>query len=130
MNTSNKITEEELIPFSAEIFVSDLDKVVHYYTNVLGFTLHRLDAEGRFASLKLDKSLLMVQEKANMEELKRVGIVLRFMVSDIQSFYKKVVANGANVFAPLKTMDYGLTRFKVKDPEGYIIKFSEHNNYG
>ena len=44
-------------------------------------------------------------------------------MTDIDGYYKKVKSRGAIIYEPLEMMDYGLRRFKVKDPEGYIIKF-------
>jgi len=125
MIEGNTMTKEEMVPFAVEIFVSDLDKVMNYYANVLGFNIHRLDKEGRFAALTFNDVILMIQEKPNLEELKRVGVVLRFIINNIEDYYEKVKEKGAIIYAPIKAMDYGLTRFKVKDPEGYIIKFSE-----
>ena len=119
------MTKEEMVPFAAEIFVSNLENSIKYYVDILGFKIHRLDSNGRFATLKFNNSILMIQEKENLGELKRVGVVLRFMIKDIENYYKKIKSKSVEIFAPLKLMNYGLTRFKLKDPEGYIIKFSE-----
>ena len=148
MILGSTITPEEGVPFAAEIFVSNLEKTLQYYCEVLGFEIHRLDKKGRFAALKFNNSIFMVQEEDNLEKLRRVGVSLRFIidarrnlqrispavtkprqenpkgfVTDIDGYYKKVKSRGAIIYEPLEMMDYGLRRFKVKDPEGYIIKF-------
>ena len=80
MILGSTITPEEGVPFAAEIFVSNLEKTLQYYCEVLGFEIHRLDKKGRFAALKFNNSIFMVQEEDNLEKLQRVGVSLRFII--------------------------------------------------
>jgi len=125
MIKGNSMTKEESVPFAAEIFVSNLNECVNYYVDVLGFTVYRQDDKGKFAVLQFNNSIFMIQEEESLEELKRVGVLLRFIIPDVKTYYNTVKDRGANIFEHLESTDYGLIMFKVKDPEGYIIKFAE-----
>ena len=128
MIKGNTMTSEEAVPFAAEIFVSDLDTVLNYYVEILGFEIHRIDESGKFAVLKFNNSIFMIQEKEDLEELKRAGVLLRYIIDDVKSYYATVKDKGAKIHEPLEYTDYGLIMFKIKDPEGNIIKFAQEKD--
>ena len=109
----NQMTKDEAVPLAVEIFVSDLDRTLKYYVNILGFKLHRIDKKGRFAVLKFNDAIFMIQEKDNLEELKQIGVHIRFIVNDVEKLYKTYFKKGAKIVTPLEKMRYGLTRFFV-----------------
>ncbi len=55
------------------------------------------------------------------------GVELVVMVRNIDSFYKRV-AKFANVVEKLKLKPWGLKDFRVVDPFGYYIRFTEYHN--
>lgn len=118
------MTKKEYVPFGTEIYVSNIEVSVKYYRDILGFSLLRLDNEHNFASFEFNGAVFMM-EQADILEPRGKGVLFRFIISDIESYYKKVQANSAKITKPLEKKFYGLTRFYVEDPDGYLLKFAE-----
>jgi len=48
------------------------------------------------------------------------------LTGDIDGFYGRVSAAGAEVVRPIFTTDYGMRQFTVRDPDGYLVTFIKH----
>lgn len=121
---SDKMTPEEIIPFTSEIKVSDFQTSLDFYTQKLGFEIYRKSEEQRFATLVFNKGQFLIQEDKSVEAPKGRGVFFRFFVpGGIRESHDKLVEKGVKISKPPKEMEYGLIRFYVEDPDGYQIKF-------
>src|SRR3989344_8724691 len=120
---NEQMTEKEFVPFGAEVYVSNLEQSLKFYRDQLGFKVLRIDESHHFVSFDFNSAIFMIEEKRESVQ-STTGIVLRFVVADVKSYYSDVVKKGISIFKPLEIKDYGATRFYVKDPDGYQIKFT------
>lgn len=120
---SDKMTDREYVPFGVEVYVSNLEKSLSFYRDVLGFEVIRTDPTHNFAVFEFNKAIFMIEEKPEWV-LPTQGIVMRFIVPDVKSYYDQLNKRGTEMYKSIKTADYGSTRFYVKDPDGYQIKFA------
>lgn len=120
---SEKMAEKEFVPFGSEIYVSDFDASMKFYKDILGFNLIRVDEGNHFAALEFKGAIFMFEEKPEWVQ-PTMGIVLRFTISDLESYYEQLKSRGVEIYKTLETKSYGATRFYIKDPDGYQLKFA------
>ncbi len=119
---NDQMTEKEYVPFGTEIYVSNIEASVKFYRDVLGFTLIRRDLEHSFASFEFHNAIFMMEQHV-IEGQRGSGVLFRFILPEIETYYNEVQNRGANITKPLAKKFYGLTRFYVEDPDGYQLKF-------
>ncbi len=124
MIIGDTITREEQVDFTAEFMVKDIQKSIDFYTKVLGFRLHRVTPDGKFAIIFLEKAMVMLYEVTTLSEPRFSGLEVRFLINDIDSYYKKIIARGAEFEKTIFNAPYGLRQFYVKNPDGVSLKFS------
>ena len=122
-NSMKKMTEKEYVPLAVEVQVSDFQRSLKFYKDILGFKLIRNHEKAKFASFEFHGAVLMVKEVKNLPALRGVGAVLRFVIPNVAAYFEQIRSK-AKVIKPLKRKDYGATRFYIKDPDGYQIKFT------
>ncbi len=122
---SDKMTSDEFQPFTVEILVADFDRSFDFYKNKLGFDLHRLEEPPRFAVFKFHDIYFMVREYPNLIQPAGQGVILRFIIPNLEEYFEKVKSNGVEITKPIEQMNYGLKRFYVEDPDGYQLKFAQ-----
>lgn len=122
-NMNEKMTEKEYVPFGTEIYVSDINASVKFYQDVLGFNLVRRDDEHNFASFEFNGVIFMM-EQADVPHPRGSGVLFRFIIPDIENYFKLVQERGVKITKSLEKKFYGLTRFYVEDPDGYQLKFA------
>lgn len=124
MITGDLITKEEEVEFTIELMVKDIKKSIDFYTNIIGFKLHRIGTDGKFAIISFGKSILMLAEVDGLPEPRFSGLEVRILVDDIESVYKEVQKRGAEIDKPLIKAPYGLNTFHIKNPDGVNLKFA------
>lgn len=122
-----------------ELYISDFDKSVHFYRDILGFTIEYIRDDPKFAFLSYGKSQLMIQELRTGEKEKErldqpFGRGINFQI-EAESVQKIIDSLGKNKY-PLKRgikdswykgkdASYGCREILVQDPDGYLLRFSE-----
>lgn len=122
-----------------ELDVSDLDRSLAFYVDLLGFRVRHQRPEERFAYLEREGAELMLEEAAGPGRRFRTaplappfgrGINLQIRASDIGGLWAAVTAAGASVLIPLEERWYragprelGNRQFVVADPDGYLLRF-------
>jgi predicted enzyme related to lactoylglutathione lyase len=106
-----------------------LEKARAFYVNVLGFQV-AMDLPinaGRVVTLvspdnpTAQISLLSGRPSTSTQEPN-----LTIEVADVEAVHARAVAEGAQIVYPLTTEPWGVRRFYLTDPEGFIINVMSH----
>ncbi len=104
---------DRLIPM---LPVATIDRSIEFYQK-LGFDVERRNDDWRWAMLRFDDCRLMVDQSINGHPVApRLGVIYLYP-SDIEEYHAHVRANGLNI-PDLETTFYGLTEFRLDDPDG------------
>lgn len=124
-----------------ELHVPDFEKVKEFYGK-LGFEVvwERTPEEKKgYLVIKLDNNILCfwpgneyVEKQSYFKnfptDTKRgYGVEIVIMVEDIEKLYKKV-ETFCNIVDRLQTQPWGLKDFRIEDPFGFYLRFTEPHN--
>lgn len=121
------------VTFRLELFVDDLATSTEFYSRVLGFSIsqqqsggYTLMTNGNVAlSLNLRGSLPDDHPvQVNSGERLGRGIELVLEVDDIETMYEQVRAANWPLSGKLQRQPWGLTDFRVVDPDGYYWRIT------
>ena len=131
----------EINPLVPEIWCSEFDKSLAFYTDVLGFSIAQQRYRDPHAYLSREGSQIMLAHwtfdgvwepwyPAPMERPYGRGINFQFLVADVMSLHDKVIEKGIVPFMALQTSMIWRTdrmderaQFMVLDPDGYLLRF-------
>ena len=123
-----------------ELYVTDFEKSLKFYTDVLGFEVAFSRPEERFAYLQLGKAQLMLEQFVEGESWQTGemhyplgrGINFEIVVDDVTVLLKRLEAANHPLKIPLEERWYrqddvlnGQKQFLVMDPDGYLLRFVE-----
>lgn len=127
MMPSDKMLGKEVVPFAAQLYVTDFVKSTEFYRKVLGFNVIRNHPNRMFMVLSFYDSILMINSESGRRLGDGSGIQLRFIIpeigEDLKVYHDKVKSKGAEITQKITQRTYGLTTFIVKDPNGFELKF-------
>ncbi len=114
-----------------ELFVRDVRAAVAFYRDVLGFTVER-ESPG-YVSVRNGDVVFDIGPEDGLPEghhfgrealrrQKGVGVEIVLEVDDVAAYERRVRDAGYAVAAPLKQRPWGLTDFRVVDPDGYYVR--------
>ncbi len=134
--TSRTSPENRLIP---ELDVSDLDRSLHFYVDVIGFRVLCDRPEERFAFLDLNGAQLMLEEvsgpgrrftTAPLERPFGRGTNFQIETPDVDGLHERIRQAAIDPLVPIEarwyrrgTMETGNRQFVVADPDGYLLRF-------
>ena len=132
-------TLESNMTFRLELFVYDLAASTDFYSRVLGFRLGEQQADG-YTPMINGNVYLSLNLRANLpddhpiqaivgERLGR-GIELVLEVNDIKAMYKRVKSTYWPLSGELQHQPWGLTDFRVLDPDGYYWRITTRGKDG
>jgi len=112
--------------------VSDISATIRWYEEQLGFTGDPFPFSEPyvFAILRRDDVEIMLQrivrfEKPNLYDKRSGGVWdAYFRVEGVKELYESV-KDKTTVVQPLRQQPYGNWEFEVRDPNGYLLVFSE-----
>ena len=115
---------------AATVFVvSDIEKSLAYYRDVLGFAVtFQYGSPTFYACLCRDDVALHLNAAHQTKRLPGNGAVCVF-VRDVDAVHAELAERGAHVVKPPQDYDYGMRDFDVLDPDGNQLVFgmgSEH----
>ncbi|KAJ9629226.1 uncharacterized protein PV06_00734 [Exophiala oligosperma] len=119
-----------------EIFPSDLQRMIDFYSNVLQFQL--LKREGTYAYLQRDNIFIGAVETQSSDtvEQKKLyrspnqGIELVFAVDDLDHERDVIVSKGWLLDADIAMQPWGLKDLRLTDPDGYYLRITTHSING
>jgi lactoylglutathione lyase len=110
-----------------EIFPADLDRTVAFYER-LGFELVRLDdGPPRYAALRLGDVRVGAAEAPAVDPTRRAypaGTEIVIEVDDLDELRERVVSAGIDLVEDVQERPWGLTDFRLTDPDGYYYRFT------
>ena len=116
-----------------ELFVKDLKKSADFYTNVLGF--EQLDGGTDYIPVRSGSVVFGLGRAKDLSkkhyfnpELQSsrpgLGTEIVLEVDDIEGFFRKVKASQHPILSGLRPQSWGLTDFRVADPDGYYLRIT------
>jgi len=112
--------------------VADVDATIRWYETKLGFTSYPFPENPPhvFASVSRDDVEIMFQrvegyQKPGLYHLRSGGVWDAYIrMEGVKEFYE-AIREKVEINMPLRRQGYGDWEFEVKDPNGYILVFSE-----
>lgn len=131
----NQIRINNLVP---ELYCSDFQKSLEFYTKVAGFSVAYSRPEERFAYLEREGAQLMIEQTVNLDRIWLAGplehpygrgINLQIKVSDVKILYETFQHASIKILVPLEEKWYrkddiilGNLQFVALDPDGYLLR--------
>lgn len=113
-----------------EIFPADIDASVEWWS-ALGFEVLGRKDDPPYASLGRDDVRLgMVQSPWRPAEHRAVpsGTEIVLAVDDVRAERDRVVAAGIELAEDLQEREWGLTDFRMRDPDGYYLRNTDRRS--
>lgn len=107
--------------------VSSMERSMEYYTRVLGFEIAWCaedDGEGELCMLALDEIDLLLSTGDHLGGPPSFTGTLYISTTGVEDYYARI-ADEVDVIWPLEQMEYGVQEFGIRDPDGYLLAFSE-----
>ena len=122
-----------------ELYVSDLDASLAFYSEMLGFEIDYTRSDDRFSYLVRGAAALMLEEPIGRTWLAGPlevpfgrGMNLQIAVEDVRTLYAICERAQVRIILPLETKAYrrrddkvSQKQFVVQDPDGYLIRLAE-----
>ena len=129
----------KFLPILAEFSVSDMDKSLRFYVDIIGFKVEYDRDNPRFAFLSFNGSQIMLQElKPGEKEVEKLeypfgrGINFQIDTPSVQKIMDNLEKNKYPLKRGIKDswyragkVEYGCREILVMDPDGYLLRFSE-----
>lgn len=119
-----------------ELMVKDIEQSVDFYVRVLGFTRNPSPngwisvsngtvnfGFGFISNLPSEHPLA----KKSPDERTGVGVELVLEVDDVESYFERVKQANYPISRELGKRDWGLTDFRIVDPDGYYLRITSKN---
>ena len=115
------------------IHVDDIDLALDFYTSVLECEVEFVGRDDNgvafHSGVRLQGAPLMIGRRANLDPVERHrppgGHVIQFDLDDeIDAYYKRVSARGADVSRPIDNRYWGQRSFQIHDPFGFHLSFA------
>jgi len=121
-------TTSSIKKMSPQFLVTDFERSIQYYTQVLGFDLE-FRYEDFYAGIIKDGYSIHLkcgqpsrEERENKKENNDLDIV--FSVDNVDALYEEYSQKPIEIIQPLCERPYG-KEFYIADPDGYILAFLE-----
>ncbi len=115
--------------------VADVDLSARFVKEHLGFE-EEMAAEGFVSLAREDAGFNLIFLRTGLGTFKPAhrsgvagdGLLVVFVVDDIDAEYARVLAQGANVITPVETEEWGERFFQLEDPNGIVYQLVQWMN--
>ncbi|GAB3596252.1 VOC family protein [Microbacterium tumbae] len=112
-----------------ELFPTDLERALTFYTAVLGFALEQDDRTlpAPYAAVRRDavRIGMLASPGAAGARVPPLGVEIVIEVDDITAERDRVIAAGGVLQDDLQRRPWGLTDFRMLDPDGHFLRLTE-----
>jgi len=118
-----------------ELFVQDMEQAIAFYVHILGFEVLRQEEDyaslrngtclfglGPIAKLPAEHGGYLTRSK--LRATRGLGVEIVLEVDDIHRTYEHVQSCGYPIEGPLQRRNWGLTDFRLVDPDGYYLRIT------
>lgn len=116
-----------------ELFVDDLAASIDFYTRVLGF--EKVSESETYVAVRSGRVVLGLGPAAGLSAAhyfrpevargrKGLGVEIVLEVDDLEAALRRVLDAGYPLQTPRKQRPWGLTDFRVADPDGYFLRIT------
>lgn len=116
-----------------ELFVQDMEQAISFYVHILGFEVRGQEED--HASLRNGACLFGLGPiaklpaehyftRSRLREARGLGVEIVLEVDDIHLMYEHVQSCGYPIEEPLQRRNWGLTDFRLVDPDGYYLRIT------
>jgi catechol 2,3-dioxygenase-like lactoylglutathione lyase family enzyme len=128
----------EAVALVPELEVSDFAHSMHFYIDVLGFSVQYERSERPFAHLALGAAHIMIEKGGTwmtgvLERPFGRGINLQISIQDVGAIGERLAAERWPLFREVEDAWYkrgaeyvGARELVVQDPDGYLLRFSQN----
>ena len=124
-----------------ELSITDFEKSLDFYVRILGFSIMYQREEDGFAYLSLGQAQIMIDQigkgrtwkTAELEHPLGRGVNFQMEIESIAPLLERLQQNNIELFSPVEEKWYrrnngevGNRQFLVKDPDGYLLRFTEN----
>jgi len=115
-----------------ELFVKDLQKSVDFYQTAIQLELSSQNETSALLKSK-NLNLLLTKEEvlsphhyfAGIDHTRKgVGVEIIIVVEDVRGAYRRIRERNIAVESELKEQPWGMTDFRVIDPDGYYLRIT------
>jgi uncharacterized glyoxalase superfamily protein PhnB len=114
-------TKPRLMRAAPEIPVADLDRALEHYSDRLGFRTMSRMPEGGYAVVQRDDVALHLFSDGEAP----MPVSLHIFANGLDQLEQELGARGARITQPVQSKPWGNRDFRVVDPFGNEIKFTE-----
>lgn len=116
-----------------ELFVTDTEKSVAFYRDVLGFT--ELQSFGNYYPVKNGDVTIGIGSASGLKtnhyfqpeitsQRKGIGVEIVLEVDDVEALFEQVKKSGYPIAEELQQQEWGLRDFRLVDPDGYYLRIT------
>lgn len=116
-----------------ELFTSDIEQSVNFYKNILNFSIEGDSINQSYQQVIRGSVILGIGPEAKLPEdhflkLKEsdsrrgIGVEIVLEVDDVLAAYQRVKQSDYPIHAELQDRPWGLTDFRLIDPDGYYVR--------
>lgn len=109
--------------------VTSMPASVDFYCGKLGFEVEKRNDDWGWAMLRFDECRLMVDQSINAHRGQFRDSIIYLYPDDIVEYHKLVRASGLDI-PELAVTFYGLTEFRIDDPDGNRLWIGQETSAG
>lgn len=104
----------------------ELKETIAFYTNILGFECESYSEDWGWASLRLDRVVIMAalpNEHMPFDKPSFTGS-LYIELNNVDEYWDRIQGR-ASVCYPIESFPYGMREFAIYDNNGYLLQFGQ-----
>jgi predicted enzyme related to lactoylglutathione lyase len=131
--------QERSTSLRLELFSSNVEQSVNFYSKILNFSIEGDSINQSYQQVINGSVILGIGPEAKLPEdhflkLKEsdsrrgIGVEIVLEVDDVLSIYQRVMQSGYPIHTEINDRPWGLTDFRLIDPDGYYIRVTSRKD--